>query len=379
MAYRLLLATLLCGPALAPYEAADEREGEVVAEIVGEEIEYAVEEPEPEEEEEVDEQEPASPPLPSPSGYLGLVRAMSAPSGHALGWSVGFHASFFVERGFLYTHGVEDEHTHFTGTLHGSFTPVRFLELFLAVGFRVDSTDLDIQDPGSYRRLGNSLIGLKGILPLADFATLALAVVPRFYVEMDDAPFDWDATSVTLMLAQTFYLAPRTPVPLRIHLNLGWDFNNSARLVDKREREMTGEAGFAQYVMRFERFVLDVTRTDLLLLVTGLEVSTTWVAPFVEWAYRIPVERTGFDCLPRMTVAFPDDDSCLDVEGASASHMNLVLGLRFQPRPVPGLSFLAAADLALTAVGKNVRELPANPPYRLYLGVSYSGKGKAGD
>ena len=125
--------------------------------------------------------------------------------------------------------------------------------------------------------------------------------------------------------------------------------------------------------MRFERFVLDVSRTDFLLATLALEALTPLASPFVEWSYRIPVSRQGFDCFGGGPTAFPDDDSCLSEEKARAFHMDLALGLRISPPSLPGLAILIAADVGLTGVGVDVRELPAHPPYRLLLGLSYSG------
>jgi hypothetical protein len=371
-----LLALVLAGPALAPHEEEDSPRGEVVAEISGEEPGNGTVAPKPEPPE--DEADPDPPvkslPRPTPSGHSGLVRTMDADAGGPMGWSLGFTSTLLVKKGFLYEKDVEDRHVHYIGTLHGSFAPLRFLEIFLAVGFRVDSTDLSFQDPSVYRRLGNSLFGVKGVLPVSDLYSIALAVTPRLYVEVDGLSFDWDATSVSLLLAQTLDLSVRSPVPLRIHLNLGWDFNNTAKLVEERETEMTVEAGSPRYVMRFERFVLDVSRTDFLLATLALEASTSWASPFIEWSYRIPVARHQFRCLEMDSEAFPDDDSCLSEKKAGAFHMDLALGLRISPPSLPGLGILIAVDVGLTGVGVNVRELPAHPPYRLVLGVSWSGQ-----
>jgi hypothetical protein len=375
-----LLALALTGPALAPYEDPDAPRGEVVAEISGDGMETGTEAsapagpPAPPVDEPRSDPPVTALPRPSPSGHAGLVRIMDATAGGPMQWSLGFSSALMVKKGFLYTGDVRDRHVHYMGTLHASLAPLRFLELFLAVGFRVDSTDLSIQDPSTHRRLGNSLFGVKGVLPVSDLYTIALAVTPRFYVEADGLAFDWGATSVSLVLAQTIDLSARTRVPLRIHLNLGWDFDNTAHLVARRESEASAEAGSAQFIMRFERFVLDVSRVDVLLAAVALEATTSWASPFVEWTYGIPVARQGFDCPAGGPTAFPDDDDCLIEKKARAFHMDLALGLRISPPSLPGLAVMLAVDVGLTGVGVDVRELPAQPPYRLLLGLSYSGQ-----
>ncbi len=308
---------------------------------------------------------------PSTMGYSGLVKTMAATSGSPMSWSVGFNASFFVKKSFLYTGDVKDEHKRIQGAVHFRFTPIKYLEIFVALDSYANSTNLSIQRPQLFQTLGDTTIGVKGLYSV-DLYTVALALYPRFLNKVGDVGFDWKATSVTLMLANTLDLKPRTNFPLRIHVNFGWDFNNSSKLVESREKAMTAAAGFAQYIMRFERFALNVNRNDSFLMSLAFDFTTPWVNPFLEWNMEIPVNRQGFNCLQQQYSAFPDDDSCLQIEGGAAFPMDLVLGLRFQPPPVPGLSFLVAADIGLLGTKTHVRELPANAPYDIYFGVSYS-------
>jgi outer membrane protein OmpA-like peptidoglycan-associated protein len=320
---------------------------------------------------------------PSTMGYSGLVRTMAATSGSPMSWSVGFNASFFIspKKGFLYTHEVKDKHKRIQGAVHLRFTPIKYLELFVAVDSYANSTNLEIQNPKLFQTLGDTTIGVKGLYTVADLYTVALAAYPRFLNKVGDVGFEWKATSFTLMLAQTVDIKPKTNFPLRIHLNLGWDFNNSGKLVEARERAMTNsmpdEYRFDQYIMRFERFALNINRNDYFLVGLAFDFTTPWVNPFLEWTLDIPVNRQGFNCLQAGPAAFPDDDSCLDIEGFAAYPMDLAFGFRFQPPPVPGLSFLVAADVGLVGVKTHVREVPANAPYNIYFGASYSFARKA--
>ncbi|MBW2263525.1 MAG: OmpA family protein, partial [Deltaproteobacteria bacterium] len=268
------------------------------------------------------------------------------------------------------------KHKRIQGAVHLRFTPIKYLELFVAVDSYANSTNLDIQNPKLFQTLGDTTIGVKGLYTVKNLYTVALAVYPRFLNKVGDVGFDWKATSVNIMLAQTFDLKPSTNFPLRIHLNIGWDFNNSAKLVEGREKAMTNampeEWRYQQYIMRFERFALNVNRNDYLLVALGFDFTTPWVNPFLEWTLDVPVNRQGFNCLQSGPSAFPDDDSCLDIEGFAAYPMDLTIGFRFQPPPVPGLSFLVAADIGLVGMKTHVRELPANTQYNIYLGASYA-------
>jgi outer membrane protein OmpA-like peptidoglycan-associated protein len=379
---------------LVPEEDIDESEFEDEFEGISEEFEDVDEEGEEEDEDIVedegeDEEEEEEGPkkgvslqegewleYPSTMGYSGLVRTMAATSGSPMSWSVGFNASFFVKKGFLYTDEVKDNHKRIQGAVHLRFTPIKYLELFLAVDSYANSTNIDIQNPRLFQTLGDTTFGVKGLYTVANLYTIALAIYPRFLNKVGDVGFEWKATSVTMMLAQTFDLKPSTNFPLRIHLNIGWDFNNSENLVKDREKAMTDampdEWRYQQYIMRFERFALNVNRNDYMLVGLAFDFTTPWVNPFLEWTLDVPINRQNFNCLQSGPAAFPDDDSCLDIEGFAAYPMDLAFGFRFQPPPVPGLSFLVAADVGLVGTKTHVREVPANPPYNIYFGASYS-------
>ncbi len=309
---------------------------------------------------------------PGPLGASGLVHTMSARTGEPLSWSLGMHVSFFKMKGFLYQKEVKDTHTSVAASAHLRFTPIEYLELFASVSARSNATNLAIQQPSLFQTIGDFSFGVKGLYTFADMYTLALAVVPRFVNSVGETGFDWSATSVTLMLANTLDFAAKTGFPLLVHVNLGWDFNNTAKLVDQIETQMDQDPAHPHYIMRFERYALGISRNDAFLAGLALEFKTPWVQPFLEWNMALPVNRQDFLCAQRGPLAFPDDDSCMAQEGFKGVPVDLTLGLRFQPLPVPELSIILAADIGLSGTKTFVRETVPNEPYVIWLAASYS-------
>jgi len=306
---------------------------------------------------------------PGPLGHPSLLHTLTAPTGPPLTWSVGLSTAFFVRRGFLADGPDEDGHGHFDASLHFRIAPIRWLEIFAAVMTRVDTTDHEAFGDEVHHRFGDALIGLRGVLPVGDVYTLSLAVVPRFLTRLDSVLWDWSATGVAITLAQTVDLAAAANVPLRLHVNVGWDFDGSSRLVEGVEKQRSEEVGEQQHINRWERYVSGIRRVDSLDLAAGLELTFPWVRPFIEWNMSILVSRLPFDC-PAPSDA--GDDGCLAGEGARAHPMTMALGLRILPPEAAGFSILIAAEVAMLGVGVHVHEIAAVEPWSIHIGVAWT-------
>jgi outer membrane protein OmpA-like peptidoglycan-associated protein len=130
-----------------------------------------------------------------------------------------------------------------------------------------------------------------------------------------------------------------------------------------------------------ERFALEVNRTDFVDLSLGLEAPLRvaedfYIHPMLEWNWRIPINRRGYDCVfvpDPLSPGSPEagDDGCLDIAGVSSFPMTLSVGVRVLP-PVRGLALTVAADVGLTGVNTLVRELAPTQPYNILLAASYA-------
>jgi outer membrane protein OmpA-like peptidoglycan-associated protein len=372
----LLLAPVVC-MADDDEESGDEEEetGGLVTEWNDDEEAEEETASDEEADEEAEEEEPA--PLtvarkvayPGIMGHTGLIHTMSAQTGESMSWSFGMHLSFFEKKGFLLPDENRDVHKYIGASAHLRFSPIEYLELYASVTARSNSTDAWYQQPSLFQTIGDSTVGVKGLYTVADLYTVALAVAPRFVNSVGDTGFDWSATSVTLMLAQTFDVLAKVGFPLKIHVNLGWDFDNTQKLVDHYEVQVDEDPDDPRYITRFERYALQVNRTDFFMAGLALEFPTPWVQPFVEWNMGVPVNRQDFTCALKR---YGSDDACLEQEGAAGFPMDLTMGFRFQPPPVPELAILVAADVGLTGQKRFVRETAPNEPYMIYLAASYS-------
>ncbi len=330
---------------------------------------------------------------PSFHGETGLFHVVSADSGDMLTFSTGIHLNFFTISDWL----VEgDENTYVGGTFHFRLTVWDYIEAYFAVTNYANSNPME--EPQLFQTLGDMIIGLKGFYPIRDWFSIGGGVGLYLLNQVGDVAFAGGSTSAALRVAATFDIKAAYPrVPLRFHLNFEYYFDNSANLVSDVERRRAGipegEDGTgcsydidgdglpdddAGCITRIERTALHISRLDTAWIRLGIEVPLPYVTPIVEFNLGIPANRQGFNCVYRegeegIGTIDSEHDSCYDVERGSAMPMWLTLGARIEPW-VPGLGVNLAVDVGLP--GRNdrtfVQELPAVPPYMVYLGLSYS-------
>lgn len=320
------------------------------------------------------------------SGGLHVVDAGSGPVGSLRAQLL---TDFFFTNDFLLE---GDSSQGIGGVLSISGTVWDYLEISGAVQAFARFNDLG--DPDLLQTLGDAHLNLKAFYPITDYLTIGGDVSVSLLNSVGDIGVVFDSTSVGLRanLAADFRKLNGSGFPLLARLNIQYYLDNSANLIEDTEaKRYTGlaepEAEINEHrhlATRVERFGLNVNRVDTLRLGVGLEaplrIHEDWfIHPLAEWTWHIPVNRQDYDCLYR-----PDpldgsepvggrygDDGCLAEQGISAYPMNVTLGFRVLPS-VAGLSFLAAADVALTGKSTFVRELAPTPPYKVYLGVSYA-------
>jgi outer membrane protein OmpA-like peptidoglycan-associated protein len=325
---------------------------------------------------------------PSFNGSTGLFHVMSATSGDMLTFSTGFHANFFLVDDWLLD---GDENSFVGGTAHLRLTAWHYIETYLAVTNYAHSNPKE--NPQLFQTLGDFILGVKGFYPVLDWLHVGGSVGVHFLNQVGDVAFAGGGTSVAINAVSTFdFQALNSRVPLRLHLNAGYFFDNSASLVEKVEQQrarITSGNGCstdldgdgapdddAGCITRIERTALHISRVDTVWLRLGLEAPLPYVTPIVEYNVGIPANRQGFNCVWRADVSGlgssgSEFDSCYDVERSAAMPMWLTVGARVEPW-VRGLAINLAADIGLTGTKTFVHELPATPPYMIYLGLSYS-------
>ena len=197
------------------------------------------------------------------------------------------------------------------------------------------------------------------------------------------------ATSIDLRAVAAFDLRDRAQgLPWVARLNLGYRFDNSARVIKATEdgryallddaRDRNDED--RHLVSRLERYAMGVNRVDRFEVGVGAELPLaiardSYLHPLVEWRLGVPVNRQGYTCPLRTD----DDgaatrqsgvDSCLGLEGFAAWPMNLSFGLRAVP-PIRGVSLSLMLDLGLGGSDRFVHELAPNTPFTIGFTLGY--------
>jgi hypothetical protein len=317
-----------------------------------------------------------------PTGGIHVVGADSGPRGT---FRVALMSEFFKSNGFL-TAG--DGAQRFGGALSLSWTAHQNIEVFASL-LSYATTNAG-SDPDLIQVLGDTHLGIKGFHWVTPFLAIGGDVDLNLLNHVGDIGVVLRSTSLGIRANLTADLRGlESSIPFIVRFNARYWMDNSSELIEATERQRY--AGLADplpvederrhLLTAAERFALEVNRTDFIDLSLGLEaplrvMEDFYIHPMVEWNWRLPVNRQGYDCV---FVPDPDrpsrpeagDDGCLDVQGISSFPMTLSLGVRVLP-PVRGLAITVAADIGLTGVNTLVRELAPTQPYNILIGASYA-------
>jgi outer membrane protein OmpA-like peptidoglycan-associated protein len=152
-------------------------------------------------------------------------------------------------------------------------------------------------------------------------------------------------------------------LPLRAHLNLGYLFDNSGKLVNDIEVQRQHR------ITRIERFGLDINRVDSFTVGVGVEGVFDIVRPFLEWTIDVPVNRQDHICDNALRAA---GDQCLgNAAGFSTTPSRLTIGARVHPF-LEGLALLAAVDVGTGATSSFIEEVAPEVPWNLHFGLAYA-------
>lgn len=317
-----------------------------------------------------------------PTGGIHVVGADSGPRGT---FRVSLMGEFFRSNGFL-TAG--DGAQRFGGSLAVSWTAHQNLEVFASL--QSYATTNDGSDPPLIQVLGDTHLGIKGFHWITPFLAIGGDLDLNLLNHVGDIGVVLRSTSLGIRANLTAdFRGLQSAIPFIIRFNARYWMDNSGELIEATERQRY--AGLADplpvederrhLLTPAERFALEVNRTDFMDLSLGLEaplrvMENFYIHPMVEWNWRLPVNRQGYDCV---FVPDPDrpgrpeagDDGCLKTQGVSSFPMTLSVGVRVLP-PVRGLAVTVAADIGLTGVNALVRELAPTQPYNLLFGASYA-------
>jgi len=325
---------------------------------------------------------------PTESGFSGLLHVVSADSGEPWSWAVGIQAGFFIRENFI---NPGDENKYVSGIASFRYTIWKFFEAAIALkSYANYNRYSDNQfEPPLFQTLGDASIGVRGFYPAHKGIILGLGYKATLLNKVGEVGIG--SANHELLLPFTADIQKyNKKVPLRIHLNVGFIFDESAKLVEDEENaraelqglpcesDADGNYSHLSCISAVERFGLGINRTDIFKLALALDFPAPYVNPFVSATFGIPINRQGFNC--GQNQGFSDealDDSCLEQEGFAAFPTTITFGFRVRGIPygaLKGLGLLVAADVGVTGIDRysRVRELAMNPTYMIYFGISYT-------
>ncbi len=285
-------------------------------------------------------------------GGIGFHNIASARSGVSNSYRVGFQGEIYSGSNAIRQN---DTNNTFVGNL---LLQATFHEYFSA-NFRILAKNSvnSFGQPQAMLSQGDMALGLRG--HIAPNAWLNLAADVSFFLpsSFGNTELSFSALSLrprllaTLDLGEIFGAVNGDKLPLFMHLNAGYLFDNSENLLDD---------GFK--ITRIERFAYGINAYDQVELAAGLEYELPYVTPFLGWRMGIPVNGSDALCERGRPL------ECVSKAGAASYPQVLSVGVRGEP--VKHLGLQAGVDFGLTT--KDAEGLAATLPFNFIVGMSYT-------
>jgi outer membrane protein OmpA-like peptidoglycan-associated protein len=266
-----------------------------------------------------------------------------------------------------------DDASFFATRAQLAVTPLPFLEAH--AGLRYQTTSNNQPSSRVIPVAGDTAVGVKGFLPHKSGRIYAFGggVVLGLLTPTDGVGIA--AANVDLHLDGTLDLSElpaKSRLPLRVHANVGYLFDNSGGIADDIEAKRAAVLGSRQTLTRVERFGYGINRTDAFKWGIGVEGAFTAVHPFLEWTMDVPVNRQGYVCHPGARSA---GDHCMSNDAKfSSTPSRLTIGARAYPWVtswLDGLSLLAALDIGTGATSNFIEEVAPEAPYQVHFALAY--------
>ncbi len=319
--------------------------------------------------------------MPTLSGSTGLMRVSSARSAPAGTFRVAAYGQFFQAGGFLCSSSApcqginasnpqKDSVSRFGGDFVASATVTNWLEAY--AGFNTYATNDDQGTPTLYQVLGDTTLGVKGFWPTEPHRMWNFGGEAQLYLLSGEGNVGVKGSSTSGLLRglATFdFRKPDTSVPVLLHVNLGYKFDNSAAIIQGTEAQRHA------VINRIERYGLGINRVDFFGIGVGAEMPFALngpvhsLNPFLEYTVDIPVNRQGYTCNP---LASFSGDACLGNQHDFAhTPSRATVGLRGNP-VLKGLMATLAVDIGVSGTTQFLEETSPQAPWTLWFGIGYA-------
>jgi outer membrane protein OmpA-like peptidoglycan-associated protein len=310
-------------------------------------------------------------------GGVGLFRTLTGDAGRSNSFRIGLHLGFFQQDSFLVSGNsttAGDQNSRFTGDLTISYTPWKYLEIYLGL-FNASNkntrTDNGRTDPEVILSLGDLQLGLKGRYPVASFMDLALHFGVKFLNSVSGISFDGSSSNVLIDAIASWDLrhAKATEkVPLRFHLNFGYQYDGSLQLLPQGQcgASTSNDPCIRSRVVETFAYGIGSQRLKLALAVDApIELPhKVGLQPFLEYHLDVALgdgDQTVFRALRNDPKVNGDR-----LTGQTIQY--LTFGLRL--RAVAGLLFDLGMDVGLQSPGFQYG--PPVPQWNVILGAAYA-------
>ncbi|MEL7371264.1 MAG: OmpA family protein [Myxococcota bacterium] len=312
----------------------------------------------------------ASPPLASRSaartavslsGATGVLRVSAADALPVGLIRIGFGLDFFKVGSFFEP---DDNHGRIGATLSLSAAPIDYMEAWLNV--RATSNSNDFTEPSLLQSQGDVALGVKGFYPINRMLAAGADLQLTFLSGIGNSTFDFGATEVRLRGLFTADFTQSTDIPLRVHANLGYVFDNSEALLDNGE-QLTQPERFALSIYEFSRITFGV----------AVEAPLKYVTPYIEYNAEFPVSpqylaTPGVIAVGRgLTVAQATPPPVVDTPARPAYQRIVpqVITPGIRVTAIPKLTLDLAIEIGITP--EETVGVPSVPPYNVILFASY--------
>lgn len=329
--------------------------------------------------------EAAAAPAPTTTGSEpGMVRGRREPQVNSLRAGIGLfntnladagarntvrfrlHTDFFRKGGFIYNPGDPDvggpdEHARVRGTVNIGYSPLKFLELFLAVhssANRNSRTQPGRQDPVQQFALGDLDFGVKGAHRFVRGGAIGVGGLVGLGLLSGPSKLLTNKVNFNIDLLFTLdvrYLTKKN-FPFRFTTNIGWMLDNSSKLYD------------------FEK-VTDATSREVSRFALGINPSRVRMRYGFDFPVRLgrekqfgldPIAELSWDIATQEMTAFRQANAT--PSPLPRSSMWATLGLR--ANVVSGLHLDLAADVGM--VSPNFEYGPPVAPWQVILGLGWA-------
>lgn len=298
---------------------------------------------------------------PNINGLTGMFRLVTMDVGGPHTFRVGLHTEMFKSSDFLVK---GDENSRFLGTLGLSYTPFKYAEFFVNIRSSANSNDrgpeADRLDQEVILALGDLSFGGKGLFQI----TPAIGVGADLHVDLMNSvggvSFSGDSTGFYIGAISSLDLDPLANFPLRFHLNLGYQLDNSG--------ELAKFPGYSLASLQVEKFALGI-RPSRMQLKLGMDMPLrkylgSWgLTPMLEFEIDVATGDGDDDFWK-----FVEDGKLAEDQYNGTTTAWMTIGAR--TNPVAGFNFLFGVDVGLADPGYGYG--PPVIPWNVILGFSYA-------